>query len=80
MMTLNLRDGVRAGVYKWSSASNNRGFRLNGVVRGGYYGGATVERQRCARRGDASRHTDNMYRGFRLICEGCIEGMRGWEW
>ena len=28
MMSLNLRDGVRAGVYKWNSASNNRGFRL----------------------------------------------------
>ena len=28
MMTLNLRDGVRAGVYKWSNVSNNRGFRF----------------------------------------------------
>jgi len=25
-----------------------------------------VERCRCARRGDASRHTDTRYRGFRL--------------
>ena len=41
---------------------------MNGASRGGYYGAATADRERCSRRGTSAFTDTRNYLGFRLNC------------
>lgn len=66
----------RYGTRARSFVLNSLGFRLNGAIRGGYYGANTVDRVRSAgQRFGVTISSGQLYRGFRSV-NGVIRGGR----